>query len=135
MKKIVLISCAKTKLPCRAKAKDLYISPLFKLGYQYAQSINADAIYILSAKYGLIDCEKEIDTYDLTLNTMKTTETEVWARTVLRQLSQVCNLEEDYFVLLAGAKYRRFLAPSIRSYEVPLKGLKLGYPTAVIWSI
>ena len=31
MSTVVLISCSKKKLPRRAKAKDLYIGPLFKL--------------------------------------------------------------------------------------------------------
>jgi len=53
MKKIVLISCVKRKLPHRVPAKDLYISQLFKLSFAYAQRLRPDAIYILSAKHGL----------------------------------------------------------------------------------
>jgi len=50
MKRIVLISCVSQKRSCRSKAKDLYISALFKKNLAYAQRLNPDAIYILSAE-------------------------------------------------------------------------------------
>ncbi|MFN5749119.1 MAG: DUF6884 domain-containing protein, partial [Pseudanabaena sp.] len=43
-KSIVLISCASRKLSQRAKAKDLYISTLFKLNLKYAQKLESDNI-------------------------------------------------------------------------------------------
>ena len=70
MKKIVLISCVSQKRTQRSKAKDLYVSVLFKKNLAYARRLNPDAIYILSAKYCLLDLETEIDPYNLTLNTM-----------------------------------------------------------------
>lgn len=60
MKQIVLISCVNQKLPHRAKAKDMYIRTLFKLNLQYAEKLNPDGVYILSAKYGLLNLEQEI---------------------------------------------------------------------------
>ncbi len=38
-KKIVLISCVSKKLAHRAKAKELYISTLFKLNLKYATQL------------------------------------------------------------------------------------------------
>jgi hypothetical protein len=70
MKKIVLISCVSQKRTQRSKAKDLYVSVLFKKNLAYARRLNPYAIYILSAKYCLLDLETEIDPYNLTLNTM-----------------------------------------------------------------
>jgi hypothetical protein len=70
MKKIVLISCVKMKLSYRSKAKDLYTSTLFRSNLEYTRRLTPDAIYILSAKYGLVGLEDEIDTYNLTLNKM-----------------------------------------------------------------
>jgi hypothetical protein len=67
---IILISCVKKKLPHRAKAQDLYISTLFRLNLDYARSLKPDAIYILSAKYGLVSLDQAIDPYDITLNNM-----------------------------------------------------------------
>ncbi|UZQ49968.1 DUF6884 domain-containing protein [Clostridium kluyveri] len=68
MKKIVLISCVSKKLSYPAKAKDMYISQLFKLNFNYANFIKADNIFILSAKYGLLKLDKEIEPYNETLN-------------------------------------------------------------------
>ena len=86
--KIVLISCVKKKLPYRAKAQDLYISPLFRFNIEYACSLKPDAIYILSAKYGLVSLDQEIDTYNQTLNTMSESQKKAWAQKVLAELSQ-----------------------------------------------
>ncbi len=126
MRKIILISCVKTKRQCRAKARDLYISSLFKLNYRYAQSLNPDAIYVLSAKYNLVDIEKEIDPYELTLKTMSAQKVKAWAVVTLRQLKVVSDFENDKFVFLAGEKYRKYLLPFISNYEIPLEGLGIG---------
>jgi len=126
MKRIVLISCVSQKQPYRSRAKDLYISALFKKNLAYAHRLNPDAIYILSAKYGLLALETEIDPYNLTLNTMSAREIQSWAKNVLEQLSQVANLHQDHFIFLAGMKYRKYLLPDLTSYEVPYEGLPIG---------
>jgi cytoplasmic iron level regulating protein YaaA (DUF328/UPF0246 family) len=115
-----------TKNTHRSKAKDLYISTLFKKNLAYARRLNPDAIYILSAKYGLLDLETEIDPYNLTLNTMSASEIRSWSERVLQQLLKVANLNDDHFIFLAGMKYRKYLLPHLRSYEIPLEGLTIG---------
>jgi len=83
MVKIVLISCVSKKINHISKAKDLYISPLFKKNLAYAKSLNPDKTYILSAKYGLISLNDSIEPYDKTLNNMKIDEKKEWAEGVL----------------------------------------------------
>ena len=126
MRKIVLISCVSKKRACRAKARDLYISPLFRLGLACAAKLRPDAIYVLSAKYGLVPIDDIIEPYDLTLDSMPTAQVRAWADRVLLQLGEISDLGRDHFVFLAGERYRRFLLPHIRSYEVPLEGLPIG---------
>lgn len=126
MKKIVLISCVSKKLPHQAKAQDLYVSPLFRLNLEYARKLMPDAIYILSAKHGLLDLDTEIEPYDLTLNDMPSRQVQAWARQVLEQLKGCVDLGNDHFVLLAGQKYRKYLVPHFASYEVPMEGLTIG---------
>lgn len=126
MKKIVLISCVKKKLPYRAKAKDLYTSTLFRSNLEYARQLGPDAIYILSAKYGLVGLEDEIDTYNLTLNTMTEAQKCAWAERVLTSLREKADLNSDHFVILAGNNYRKYLIPHLHSYEIPLEGLSFG---------
>ena len=126
MVKIVLISCVSKKLHYKSKAQDLYVSPLFKKNLQYAKSLNVDNIFILSAKYGLLKLDEEIESYDKTLNKMHSDEIKRWANSVLNQLKKSTNLEDDEFVFLAGNNYRKFLLPFIKHYNIPMKGLSIG---------
>jgi len=124
--KIVLISCVKKKVLYRTKAQDLYISTLFRLYLEYARSFKPDAIYILSAKYGLVSLDQEIDPYELTLNTMSESQKKAWAEKVLVDLRQKADLANDHFIFLAGVNYRKYLIPHLHSYEVPLEGYSFG---------
>lgn len=126
MSRIVLISCVSTKLTTKAKAKDLYISPLFKMNYAYAESLKPHAIYILSAKYGLVDPNEEIETYNETLNTMKSSHVKDWALDVIDQAEGKIDFRNDEIIFLAGEKYRKFLMPLCRNASVPLEGLGIG---------
>lgn len=126
MAKIVLISCVSKKLHHKAKAKDIYISPLFKMNLKFAKSFNPDKIFILSAKHGLIDLDKEIEPYDKTLNLMRSTERKEWANNVLKDLKKFADLNKDEFIFLAGENYRKYLIPHIKNYKIPLKGLSIG---------
>lgn len=123
---IILISCVKKKQNKKSKAEDLYISPFFKKSLVYAKSLNPDKIFILSAKYGLLPLDKEIDPYDLTLNNFKAAALKVWANDTLKQLQQETDLEKDNYIFLAGDNYRKYLIPEIKNYEIPLEGLGIG---------
>lgn len=125
-KKIVLISCVSKKLAHKAKAAELYTSSLFRGNLRFAQNMQADAIFILSAKYGLLELHEEIEPYDITLNTMPSDEIKEWAAKVCKQLEQKTDLGTDQFVFLAGAKYRKYLLPHLKHYEIPLEGLTIG---------
>jgi hypothetical protein len=126
MAKIILISCVSKKLDHKAMAKDLYISPLFRYNLDYARSLAPDQIFILSAKYGLLGLEEEIEPYNTTLNNMKVQQRREWAQKVLGQLEQIVSLSKDEFIFLAGRKYREYLIPHIRNYDVPMRSMGIG---------
>ena len=105
---------------------DLYVSTLFKLNLKYANSINPDEIYVLSAKHGLLELEREIKPYEQTLNNMRANEVRAWANNVLQQLQSIASVEEAEFIFLAGDKYRKYLLPHIKNAVVPLEGLRIG---------
>ena len=126
MKTMVLIACASKKITHKARAEDLYISPLFVGNLRYAKSLAPDAIFILSAMYGLLDLDKEIEPYNVTLKDMSTAQVRAWANGVLEQLARRADLQHDHFVFLAGDVYRKFLVPHLASYEVPLAGMRIG---------
>ena len=72
MKRIVLISCTSQKNEDSkihpVKAEDLYTSPLFKRAWHYSKDIlKVDEIYILSAKYHLLDSKAPVSYYNETL--------------------------------------------------------------------
>jgi len=124
--RIVLISCVAKKRMHSTLAKDMYISPLFKGAYQYAHKLGADRIFILSAKYGLLEESDLIEPYNETLNTKSMTEIKKWASNVLTLLSGKTDLNNDEFIFLAGEKYRKYLIGSIQHTSVPLEGMSIG---------
>jgi hypothetical protein len=129
-KTIVLISCVSRKRNDRARARDLYVSHLFKLNLKYAQQLaDPDRIFILSAKHGLLSLDEEIDPYDETLNTMPAIKVREWANCVIEQISEKCTIDETNFIFLAGEKYRRYLLTHLENavnVQIPLKGLRIG---------
>ena len=137
-KKIVLIACASKKGELKAKAKDLYISPLFKMSLEYASKQKPDKIFILSALYHLLDLDKEIEPYNVTLSyvpkakktlelkILNSKEKEDWGEKVVEQLAKQTDLQNDEFIFLAGEVYIKPLKNSIVDFKNPLKGKTQG---------
>lgn len=124
--RIALISCSKLKKPYRCRASELYsASTLFSLSYQYAKE-NADRVYILSAKYGLVREDAVIEPYNETLNDKTPAERQAWAQRVRNQLEQVCDLRSDAFMILAGKHYYEYLLPYLGHAALPLGKLPMG---------
>ena len=138
MNKIVLISCVSRKNNSKARAKDLYISALFKYSLAYAYKLKPDKIFILSALHHLLDPETEIEPYDVTLSNvpknkrkpglkvLNTEEKDEWGKKVIEQLSQQTDLKNDRFVILAGQEYINPIIKDIEYFNLPLEGLRYG---------
>ena len=138
MMKIVLVSCVGKKADEPQPAKDLYQSPWFRLARQYAEKVG-DAWYILSAKYGRVHPDWEIDPYDHTLNTMTVADRKNWAEETYASISSAFfqrDFSPDQFevVILAGERYREFLIPRFEDdgykVSVPMEGLGIGQQLA-----
>lgn len=99
---------------------------MFKISLKYAQSLNPDKIFILSAKYGLLNLDDEIEPYNETLNEKTNYEIKEWAIEVIKKLSKETFLDKDKFIFLAGNSYRKFLIPYIKNYDIPMYGLSIG---------
>lgn len=129
MNKIYLISCVKSKLPNKARARELYTSSLFKKMYAYAEK-RADKIYILSAKHGLVDAEEVIEPYEETLNKKTKMGKKLWAVKVFQKLLRQENLKKAEIVFLAGVNYRKFLEilcdDKKIKHSAPMDGLGIG---------
>ena len=126
MKRFALIACSSRKKTHAAPAHDLYDSDLFNLSLQFAERLEPDEIYVLSAKYGLLPIERVIEPYNKTLNEMSASDVKRWATYVLGQMAMVSDLKRDHFIILAGQTYRKFLVPYLGSYTVPLEGKRIG---------
>lgn len=131
MKTLGLISCTKSKRKYPCKASEMYqASDLFKKAYSYATR-NYDFVAILSAKYGLLFPDDEIEPYDLTLNDMKSQQRKAWAENILSQMKRRMKLEDFNRVFFhAGEKYREHLVPKLENMgircEAPLEHLGIG---------
>lgn len=127
MKHVALIACGKTKAATARPAGELYQGDLFQKSLRYAQDVvGADAVFVLSAKYGLVPIDAVIAPYEKTLNGLPAREVRAWADRVLDQLREVADLDRDRFTVLAGANYRKHLVGSLSNYEVPMEGLMFG---------
>ncbi len=126
--KIILVSCVKTKQRIASPAKDLYVSPLFRAMRAYAQQ-HGDRWFVLSAKYGLVDPDQEIEPYDQTLKGMPVKERREWAIHVRSQMQDRGLLNGGVsFVWLAGRVYRQHLSVMLSDFpqEDPLIGKGIG---------
>src|SRR5690554_747930 len=129
MKQIILIACVSKKGDKKTKAKDLYKSSLFKSSLTYAYKLNPDKIFILSALHHLLDLDKEIEPYNVTLSNipkdkrkaglkiLSTSEKKEWGKKVIEQLAEQADLKNDNFIILAGQEYIKPIIDSISHYE------------------
>src|SRR5262245_25278639 len=63
---MVIVACGAKKLDRAARARDLYLGSYFRACLAYALAIApAKDIFVLSAKYGLIGINDQIEPYDL----------------------------------------------------------------------
>ena len=126
MKTLCLVSCVGQKLDHTARAEELYNSPWFKAATQFAKT-NYESWAVLSAEHGIVEPEEEVAPYETTLNSMSFKERKTWANSVIYQLYYG---DWDNVVILAGEKYRQYLAAWLEdngfSYEAPMAGLGIG---------
>ena len=131
MKSLGLISCTKSKQNYPCKASEMYsASDLFRKAYSYATK-NYDFVAILSAKYGLLFPDEEIEPYNLTLNDMNSQQRKYWTEKVFSQMQNRLKLGDfDRVFFHTGKKYREHLIPKLEGKgiqcEVPLKHLGIG---------
>lgn len=119
-KTIVLVGCTKQKRDGTHKARDLYDeSPLFRKRRVYADRFEW---YILSAKYGLIWPEAEVETYDTHITEVDETE---WAESVLERLDNMVS-RDDEVRILAGKAYVDPLTPGLEAKGVDVIDVNRG---------
>lgn len=126
MQRVILISATSKVQDQPAPARELYTSELFQLKRQYAENLDPDVIYVLSAKHGLVDMDDVIEPDETMLDELGMLEQREWARQVLSQLEEVTNVHVDEFIVLAEKSYRGSLIPYLTNYRIPTKGMPDG---------
>lgn len=125
---ICFISCVKKKQNKKCIAKDMYISNYFKYLLKYAYKTNSDKIFILSAKYGVLELNDEIEPYEKCLNNVTEKEKKEWAFKCYNQLKQKNIDFNDKIIWLCGKNYKKYLIKKFRNNIEPLKNYKgIGY--------
>ena len=117
--KIYLVSCVNKKHDGVHAAK--YVEQHLEKG---------DKWFILSAKYGLVSPETQIEKYDKTLNKMYKADRYLWAtKAVIPALEKELDSSTE-IVFLAGKNYTEFLTQYLDTKKVKytdlLKGKKIG---------
>lgn len=127
---IVFLSCVKTKRDEPCAAADMYTSDLFKKSLAYAKSLRPERIYILSAKYGLLELDDLIEPYNQTLIGAPEAYIKKWALKVFRQMREKGIDFGEQAVFLCGYNYRKYLINKFSDASAPLKHLAIGQQLA-----
>jgi cytoplasmic iron level regulating protein YaaA (DUF328/UPF0246 family) len=123
---IVFLSCVKSKANNPCEAQKMYTSDLFKKSLHYAKSLKPSKIYILSAKYGLLELADVISPYEQTLNAMTEKERKIWAYKVIKQCEQKGIDFAEKTVFLCGNNYRKYVMQKFKNATAPLSKLGIG---------
>jgi hypothetical protein len=123
-----LISCSKSKGGHRDIARNMYVSPLFRKSVMAAEGWGLP-FSILSARYGLLDPDEQIEPYDETLKGASKQFKSEWALKVDEQLRNAID-PKKHLIALAGDDYYAPLtevgAGQPLNYLAPMRGLSLG---------
>ena len=122
----VFITCTSEKASHRCKAKDMYTSALFQKCWEYAQTLNPDKIYILSAKHHLLNPNKEIDPYNAYLGDFSEEKKKEWAEEVYKEMkaAHIDFNAKTYF--FAGEDYIKYLRDYFPNRKEIFKGKQIG---------
>ena len=126
MQTIAIIGCTKSKRKTPCTAEKMYSpSTLFRLELEYVKKfINPDKLYILSAKYELIENTEQIEPYDEYLKNKTKTDKDTWNENVLTSIRKTFT-RGDRLYFFCGREYYKDLIPILQKegYEcsIPLK--------------
>lgn len=124
---IIFLSCTKKKMDRKCKASEMYSpSQWFRGGYKYAKSLKPDKIYILSAKYGLLEEDDIIEPYEKTLVSARDKEIKRWSLMVARQIQEKQIDTRQQAVFLCGKNYRKYISRLFPNNVAPLEHLGIG---------
>jgi uncharacterized protein DUF6884 len=128
---VIILGCVSSKRSGPAKAKDLYVSPMFAKRRRYAES-TGKPWFIFSAEHGMIDPEVVIAPYDVAMARLRVDEVRTKGVRAADQLEALAGpLRGKRFEIHAGAAYVRSIKDPLAKRGAillnPLEGLRFGY--------
>lgn len=102
---IIFVACSKSKLHYPCEAKKIYTaSAIFNKRMTYAKR-RTDKIYILSAKYGLLQLNDWVEPYECYLGSQGKAYKLEWTQNVLRQMRELNIDFNDEVYFATGEEY------------------------------
>jgi hypothetical protein len=98
-----IVACCATKRTSPCEAKDLYLSPLFRMSRQWIERQGVPW-FILSAKYGLLEPSRIVEPYDLTLSHLTATQR-------MESVRQSATRDRNRIIRNAARFGRKFVPP------------------------
>ena len=125
--KLCIVTCSKKKIwdkfPNKGfvKAKEAYIGNFAKACIEYAEKFYPNNYVILSAKYGFLYPDEDIQNYNVTFEDERIEE-------LRKQAEEKGLMKYDEIIVLAGKKYFEIVKKVFEGKKIyePLKGLRLG---------
>ena len=100
---VAVVGCSAIKAAHSAPAREFYRSPLFKAALAYAESRTKD-VRIVSAHYGALTLDTEVEPYDRKLSELRKTLRKDWGAMTVDELRRGFNVPPT-FLLLCGQLY------------------------------
>jgi len=119
---IALIGCTGPKTSRPTQARHLYRTALFRARLAYAEA-NYDAVFIVSARHGLVHPNQVIEPYDLSLTSLSARARRAWAGRVAAALKRRVGATA-HVDLFASQPYIAVLRPALER-----AGFQVGVPT------
>ena len=122
---ISFISCGKYKRSHECMAKDMYTGTYFKSCLNYALK-NSDRVFILLAKYGLLNLTDKIKPYNIKLSDCPKAYIKVWQSKVFKQLISASLSPDEEVLIIAGGEYIRPIKEYFNNIKEPFRGMPIG---------
>ena len=117
---LIVVPCGARKLDRRARAADMYTGSYHRACRRAAEALRPDRLVILSARYGLLDLDDEIEPYDTAHGAAGSVTADVLRDQAVRR--GVAEL--DPVVVLGGARHAALATAVCPHARTPLSGTR-----------
>ena len=131
---VAIVGCGKAKAAESCAAGELYTGGLFRATFDHAKHWHR-IVYIVSAKYGLLDPSSTIAPYDETLATKSPAQRAAWARKVAAELADKMRGKVWNVTIYAGADYARPLVAELEQLPHSAHGGRQHLPSPGLTTI